>query len=114
MRISTLGLGVLGVLLAAGFSTEASAAGGGGTTQSGKGSAEARGGAGPSGGGSTGGAGTSGIGPSEGRNPDVVPQAEVEKKPWEVGGTWETHRLIRQNDVENSSKNMNVLGAYAQ
>ncbi len=114
MRISTR-LGVLGVFFGClALTGTASAAGGGGATQAGKGSAEGRGGAGPGGAPGGGGGSTSGVGPSEGRNPDVVRSDVVAKKPWEVGGTWETHRLIRQNDVNNSSKNLNVLGAYAQ
>jgi hypothetical protein len=110
MRISTLGLGVLGVLFLAGT---ASAAGGGNSpTQAGKGSAESKGGAGPGGGGSDSG-GEAGVSPGE-RNVDVVARGTSTPKPWEVSATWETHRVIRQAESAGASKNLNVLSGSAR
>jgi hypothetical protein len=111
MRISTR-LGVLGVLGFVTFAGTASAAGGGGGAQAGKGSSETKGGSVGGSGGDTGG-GDTGRSPGE-RNVDLIQQAGTTPKLWEVGGAWETHRLIRQNDVENSNKNLNVLGTYAR
>src|SRR5262252_747410 len=98
MRCTIVGLGALALVLAAGTAFAA----GGGTSggQTGKGSSEGRGGAGPGGGG---GGGVSGAGATGGgggpASPDVVPGREVPEKPWEVAAVWETHRLIRQNDL---------------
>jgi len=113
---TTVGLGILGLVLVAGT---ASAAGGGtGGNQPGKGSAEGKGGAGPGG---AGGGGVSGSGPAGSAggpgssNPDVIPEG-VPQKAWEVGGLFETHRLVRQSDLEGAgaSKTFNVLGVYGQ
>ena len=100
-------------------STAAFAAGGVG----GKGDTGGKGGNGPgsaagAGSGLTGGGGSNdsiAVGNAS-QNPDFAANNEVErKKKWEVGGTWETHRLIRQEDVTNaSSKLFNVLGVYAR
>ncbi len=113
MRTSTLGLGVLGVLSLVFAAGTASAAGGGGQPQSGKGSSESKGGASPGSSGGGGDSGDTGVTATE-RNVDLVAKAGQTPKVWEVGATWETHRLIRQNDVNNSSKNLNVLAGYAR
>jgi hypothetical protein len=44
-------------------------------------------------------------------NPDVAVAKKVEEKPWEVSGTFETHRLIRQEDLGGAGpvKTFNVL-----
>jgi hypothetical protein len=44
-------------------------------------------------------------------NPDTADAARRDEKPWELGGTWETHRLIRQEDLggAGASKVFNVL-----
>jgi hypothetical protein len=43
-------------------------------------------------------------------NPDVIEAANEKKRPWGVSGTWETHRLIHQEDTTNSSnKLLNVF-----
>jgi hypothetical protein len=87
----------------------------------GKGDTGGKGGNGPGSSAGAGGAlsGGSNAGLSAGnasQNPDFAANNEVErKKKWEVGGTWETHRLIRQEDLNNaSSKLFNVLGVYAR
>jgi hypothetical protein len=44
--------------------------------------------------------------------PDQVTAQKVEEKPWEVSATWETHRLLEQQYVANStSKTFNILYA---
>ena len=111
MRISTLGLGVLGVLFLAG--TASAAGGGNAPTQSGKGSSESKGGAGPGGGGSGGDTGDTGGAPGE-RNVDVVARGTSTPKPWEVSATWETHRVIRQAESAGADKNLNVLSGSAR
>jgi len=115
MRISTrLGvLGVLGLVTLAGTAGTAFAAGGGGQPQVGKGSSETKGGAGPGSASTDSGSADSGRAPGE-RNVDYIARAGAAPKAWEVGGTWETHRLIRQNDVNNDSKNLNVLAGYVR
>jgi hypothetical protein len=46
-------------------------------------------------------------------NPDTLLTKEEERK-WSIGGTWETHRMIRQEDTGNSSsKVFNVLSFSA-
>lgn len=96
----------------------ASAAGGGTSgQQSGKGSSENRGGSGPQGGGDRGGSsGGSSAGPRAGLDPDLITPEQVTKKKWEVGGSWETHRLFRQEDLNGAGSNklFNVIGASAQ
>ena len=86
----------------------------------GKGDTGGKGGNGPSagpsgGGGSFGGSG--GLSETRAQNADKAPEdTAVTQKPWEVGGTWETHRLIRQEDLGAAASNklVNVLGAYAR
>jgi hypothetical protein len=50
------------------------------------------------------------------QNPDVMTHHVEQMKPWEVGASFETHRLIRQEDLEGaaSSKVFNVFGLYAR
>jgi len=114
MRKAAVGVVVVsGMLLA----SSAFAAGGIG----GKGDAGGKGGNGPGAGPSGGGAGGFGAGglPTETRsqNADKAGDETVSgQKPWEIGGTWETHRLIRQEDLNGAGYNklVNVLGAYAR
>jgi hypothetical protein len=49
-------------------------------------------------------------------NPDQTVRKVEETKPWELGVTWETHRMIRQDDLEGSAdqKVFNVLSLYAR
>jgi len=49
-------------------------------------------------------------------NPDVATKHVEQAKPWEVGASFETHRMIRQDDLEGaaSSKVFNVFGLYAR
>ena len=49
-------------------------------------------------------------------NPDVTAHKVEESKAWEVGVSWETHRMIRQDDLEGfgAEKVFNVFGAYAR
>ncbi len=118
MRFTTFGLG-FGVLALC-FANTASAAGGGTSgSQVGKGSSEGRGGAGPgsgSGGGPGGSSGTASGGGPGSSSADKVYGDEVPEKAWEVGGLWETHRLIRQSDLNGSAPNktFNVFGLYGQ
>jgi hypothetical protein len=116
----------LALVLAAGTAFAAGGGTSGGAT--GKGSSESRGGAGPGGGGAgPGGSGSTGSGGGPATNPDYINQDQVPEKPWEVGALWETHRLIRQNDLAGGyaepagaysgsgfKKQFNVLGAYGQ
>lgn len=45
-------------------------------------------------------------------NPDQIAAAKVEQKAWEISATWETHRLLEQQYVANSSsKTFNVFFA---
>jgi hypothetical protein len=51
------------------------------------------------------------------QNPDVAGNKKVEEKPWEIGATFETHRLLRQDYNEEglgSVKVFNVLFAVAK
>ncbi|HEY6463700.1 MAG TPA: hypothetical protein VIY73_26205, partial [Polyangiaceae bacterium] len=51
------------------------------------------------------------------QNPDVTNNKKVEEKPWEVGATFETHRLLRQDynlDGTGALKVFNVLYAVAK
>jgi hypothetical protein len=115
MRISTrLGVvGFLGLVTLAATAGTAFAAGGANPAQPGKGSAETKGGAGPgsSGGGSE--SGDSGVSPGE-RNVDLIARAGATPKVWEVGATWETHRVIRQSESAGANKNLNVLAGYVR
>ncbi len=109
MRTSTFGLGVLGILLVSGA---ASAAGGGEKAgQSGKGSSESKGGLGV--GAAGGGESETGV-VAERRNVDQVANRNEERKPWEVSATWETHRVIRQNESAGANKNLNILSGSAR
>jgi hypothetical protein len=99
----TSALIAIAALLAAGT---ASAAGGVG----GKGDTGGKGGNGP-GGATQAGSGdvgatvdTSATQTRAGVNPDKITEAE-QPKPWEVGATWETHRLIRQEDLNGAAVN---------
>lgn len=116
MRLSTVGIGLAALLVA----SASQAAGGVG----GKGETGGKGGNGPGAGPSGGSAGSSGAGgyittpgnASQNQNPDLAAEQVERKKAWEIGGTWETHRLIRQEDLNGagSSKLFNVLGVYAR
>ena len=126
MRSSTFALTLLvGVTSALSllFSASAANAAGGGTAAGagggGKGSSEGRGGAGPGGGSGErgGGAGVVASDRSTTTNPDVLlREDQVTEKSWEVGGSWETHRLIRQEDLNGAGSNklFNVVGAYGR
>jgi hypothetical protein len=48
------------------------------------------------------------------QNPDLAKKTE-ESKPWDIGGDIETHRLIRQDDLEGAGANkvFNVFGIFA-
>lgn len=48
------------------------------------------------------------------RMPDRGKDKTVLTKPWEIGATWETHRMIRQEDLGGAAANktFNVLDAY--
>jgi hypothetical protein len=109
MRITSIGI-VVSSLLVAG---SASAAGGVG----GKGDTGGKGGNGP---GSATTAGSGDVGPTTvtdstrsatGLNPDKIEDARKDVKPWELGANWETHRLVRQEDINGagSSKVFNLL-----
>jgi hypothetical protein len=108
MRFSSIGIAIA-VLLAAGT---ASAAGGTG----GRGETGGKGGTGP--GGATQ-AGSGDVAPTvatdtqaSGRaSPDKLVEDRGEPKPWELGATWETHRLIRQEDIggAGASKVFNLV-----
>src|SRR5207248_1065383 len=49
-------------------------------------------------------------------NPDTATRRVEVTKPWEIGASFETHRLIRQDDLEGQGANkvFNVLGAFAR
>jgi hypothetical protein len=49
-------------------------------------------------------------------NPDQTTRKVEQAKPWEVGASWETHRMIRQDDLEGfgAQKVFNVFGLYAR
>jgi hypothetical protein len=49
-------------------------------------------------------------------NPDLATHHVEQVKPWEVGASFETHRMIRQEDLEGNaaSKVFNVLSLYAR
>src|SRR5438132_9539931 len=116
MRLTTVGMGIASMLFVSSFAYAAGGVGGKGDT-GGKGGNGP--GAGPSGGASSGSsAGFVATGnASQSQNPDLAANNQVErKKKWEVGGSWETHRLIRQEDLAGagSSKLFNVLGVYAR
>lgn len=109
MRFSSIGIGLAALLVAG----SASAAGGVG----GKGDTGGKGGAGPSG---ATGAGQGDVGPTvvsdsqrggTGLSPDRIEDAKKDVKPWEIGASWETHRLIRQEDLNGagSSKVFNLV-----
>jgi hypothetical protein len=120
MRFITFGFGIAALLA----TTAASAAGGVG----GKGETGGKGGLGPSTSTSAGASGTAeatgGLDTSQqaagGRstlNPDTAGTKRVEEKPWEVGATFETHRLLRQDynlEGVGSVKVFNVLFAVAK
>jgi hypothetical protein len=108
MRFSSIGVAVA-LLLAAGTASAA-----GGTTTKGEGG---KGGAGP-GGATTAGQGDVGATVTtetqtsrQGLSPDKVAEERVQPKPWELGATWETHRLVRQEDIggAGASKLFNLL-----
>jgi len=48
-------------------------------------------------------------------NPDQTARKAEKQKPWEIGATFETHRLIRQDDLEGvgANKVFNDFGVYA-
>ena len=114
MRLFIVGLGVASLLVAG------TAAAGGGET--GKGEVGGKGGTGPGTDATQAEAGAQtdttqvsirkkGTGTEE--NPDTVLTKE-EERPWSVGGSWETHRLIRQEDTAASSQKVfNVLSFSA-
>lgn len=119
MRLMTFGFGIA-VLLA---STVAAAAPGGGSA-GGKGDSGGKGGLGPSNSTSAGAAGSSeqsptnldvslqAVGGKSTQNPDVTTGKREEEKPWEVSGTFETHRMLRQDYVAEGLgqfKSFNVL-----
>jgi hypothetical protein len=120
MRFIAVGFGIATLLAA----TAASAAGG----VSGKGETGGKGGVGPETSTQAGAAGsaeaTSGtdtsqqaFGPQSTQNPDVSGGKRVREKPWEVGATFETHRLLRQDfnaDGIGPVKVFNVLFAVAK
>jgi hypothetical protein len=108
MRFLTVGFVMAGVIASALAAGNAAAAGGVG----GKGDTGGKGGNGPA---SGSGAGQGEEGAAEDtslvqqRNPDRR-QVIEEEKPWEVGASWELHRMIRQEDVGPSdSKVFNVV-----
>ncbi|MGH7293744.1 MAG: hypothetical protein ACRELB_02370, partial [Polyangiaceae bacterium] len=117
MRFNAVGLGVA-VFLASGA---AFAAGG-------KGDTGGKGGLGPSNSISAGASGSAeapaaldtsqqAFGGRSTQNPDVSGGKRVEEKPWEVGATFETHRLLRQDfnlDGTGPLKVFNVLFAVAK
>jgi hypothetical protein len=120
MRFIAFGFGIAALLA----TTVASATGGVG----GKGDTGNKGGAGPQNSTTSGAAGTAET-PSEldttlqqfggksTQNPDTAGNKKVEEKPWEIGATFETHRLIRQDynlDGEGPLKVFNVLFAVAK
>lgn len=120
MRFMAVGLGMAALLA----TSSAFAAGG----VSGKGETGGKGGAGPSNSLTSGAAGTAespsaldtsgqAFGGRSTQNPDVTNNKKVEEKPWEIGATFETHRLLRQDyNLEGTGalKVFNVLFAVAK
>jgi hypothetical protein len=121
MRFVAVGFGIAALLA----TTAASATGGVG----GKGDTGGKGGLGPANSTSAGAAGTAeqtttgadfsqqAFGGQSTQSPDVVGGRRIEEKPWEVGATFETHRLIRQDynlDGVGAVKVFNVLFAVAK
>jgi hypothetical protein len=120
MRFIAVGLGIAALLA----TTAASAAGG----VSGKGDTGGKGGLGPANSTTSGASGTAeaaagldtsqqSIGGRSTQNPDVVGEKKLTEKPWEVGATFETHRLLRQDynlDGVGQVKVFNVLFAVAK
>jgi hypothetical protein len=120
MRFIAFGFGIAALLA----TTAASATGGVG----GKGDTGNKGGTGPENSTNSGAAGTAEapasldttqqqFGGKSTQNPDVAGGKKVEEKPWEIGATFETHRLIRQDynpDGEGPLKVFNVLFAVAK
>ncbi len=117
-QLSSLVIGVFGVgLLVAGSPSTASAAPGKeGTKQAATPTSSAAG---------TGGEQTNSTSPDnfanglrllpQGANPDLISNEQVEQKPWEVGGSFEAHHLVRQEDVGAARyKQFNVAGVYGQ
>jgi hypothetical protein len=117
MRFIAFGFGMAALLA----TTAASAAGS-------KGDTGGKGGTGPEGSGAAGASGTAEAGTGmdttqqqfggkSTQNPDVAGNKKVEEKPWEVGATFETHRLLRQDyNLEGTGplKVFNVLFAVAK
>jgi hypothetical protein len=120
MRFIAFGFGIAALLA----TTAASATGGVG----GKGDTGGKGGVGPENSTAAGAAGTAesplsldttqqAFGGKSTQNPDVSGNKKVEEKPWEVGATFETHRLLRQDyniDGAGPTKVFNVLFAVAK
>jgi hypothetical protein len=120
MRFIAFGVGFAALLT----TTIASATGG----VSGKGDTGGKGGVGPENSTQSGAAGTAetpseidttqqAFGGKSTQNPDVTSNKKVEEKPWEVGATFETHRLIRQDynlEGDGPLKVFNVLFAVAK
>jgi len=120
MRFIAFGFGIAALLA----TTAASATGGVG----GKGDTGNKGGTGPQNSTSSGAAGTAEapaeldttqqqFGGKSTQNPDTAGGKKVEEKPWEIGATFETHRLMRQDynlDGEGPLKVFNVLFAVAK
>jgi hypothetical protein len=116
MRLITIGFG-MAILLASAVSAAAPAPGQSGT----KGDTGGKGGFGPENSTQSGAAGTqeetvapdtslSGLGLKSNPNPDQATGAVPEQKAWEVNAIWETHRLLEQQYIANSSsKTLNVL-----
>jgi len=109
MRFSSIGIAIA-MLLAAGTASAAGGTGGRGETGN-------KGGTGP---GSATTAGQGDVAPtvatdtqaSGGRaSPDKLLEDRGEAKPWELGANWETHRLIRQEDIggAGASKVFNLV-----
>jgi hypothetical protein len=120
MRFIAFGFGIAALLA----TTAASATGGVG----GKGDTGNKGGTGPENSTNSGAAGTAEspgmldttqqqFGGKSTQNPDVAGNKKVEEKPWEIGATFETHRLLRQDynpDGTAPLKAFNVLFAVAK
>ena len=117
MRFIAVGLGIAALLA----TSSAYAVGG-------KGDTGGKGGIGPLNSTSAGAAGTAetpaeldttqqGLGGKSTQNPDLATTKKVEEKPWEVGATFETHRLLRQDynpEGLGALKVFNVLFAVAK
>jgi hypothetical protein len=120
MRFIAFGFGIAALLA----TTAASATGGVG----GKGDTGGKGGVGPENSTAAGAAGTAespstldttqqAFGGKSTQNPDVSGSQRVEEKPWEIGATFETHRLLRQDynlEGAGATKVFNVLFAVAK